>query len=113
MMHLKNIKAGNPKTVEQYELTRQFGVVWLYSDDDRNWYEEQKNFQGDTIKIAYTADGIIVAVDKDVSTINPEGLSVVEVPDITANRRADISGQRWGGDKANLYRRRTEATGGK
>ncbi|MCZ8881460.1 tail fiber assembly protein [Escherichia albertii] len=92
MMHLKNIKAGNPKTVEQYELTRQFGVVWLYSDDDRNWYEEQKNFQGDTIKIAYTADGIIVAVDKDVSTINPEGLSVVEVPDITANRRADISG---------------------
>ncbi|MCU7300506.1 tail fiber assembly protein, partial [Escherichia albertii] len=54
MMHLKNIKAGNPKTVEQYELTRQFGVVWLYSDDDRNWYEEQKNFQGDTIKIAYT-----------------------------------------------------------
>ncbi|EGM7736471.1 tail fiber assembly protein [Escherichia albertii] len=92
MMHLKNIKAGNPKTVEQYELTRQFGVVWLYSDEDRNWYEEQKNFQGDTIKIAYTADGIIVAVDKDVSTINPEGLSVVEVPDITANRRADISG---------------------
>ncbi|WP_143366875.1 tail fiber assembly protein, partial [Escherichia coli] len=30
---------------------------------------------------------------KDVSAINPEGASVVELPDITANRRADISGK--------------------
>ncbi|ECZ2850328.1 tail fiber assembly protein, partial [Salmonella enterica] len=29
-----------------------------------------------------------------VSAINPEGCSVVELPDITANRRADVSG-RW------------------
>ncbi|EHM4551689.1 tail fiber assembly protein, partial [Escherichia coli] len=72
---------------------RQFGVVWLYSEDGKNWYEEQKNFQDDTIKIAYTSDGVIVAINKDVSTINPEGLSVVEVADITANRRADISGK--------------------
>ncbi|HCP4101251.1 TPA: tail fiber assembly protein [Escherichia coli] len=93
MQHLKNIRSGNPKTVEQYELTRQLGVVWLYSEDGKNWYEEQKNFQDDTIKIAYTSDGIIVAINKDVSTINPEGLSVVEVADITANRRADISGK--------------------
>ncbi|HCH9281671.1 TPA: tail fiber assembly protein, partial [Salmonella enterica] len=28
----------------------------------------------------------------DVSTINPSGLSVVELPNITANRRADIYG---------------------
>ncbi|EAA2185562.1 UNVERIFIED_CONTAM: tail fiber assembly protein [Escherichia coli] len=93
MQHLKNIRSGNPKTVKQYELTRQFGVVWLYSEDGKNWYEEQKNFQDDTIKIAYTSDGVIVAINKDVSTINPEGLSVVEVADITANRRADISGK--------------------
>ncbi|EOY8173185.1 tail fiber assembly protein, partial [Shigella sonnei] len=30
---------------------------------------------------------------KDVSTINPEGLSIVEVPDITANRHADNNGK--------------------
>lgn len=35
---------------------------------------------------------MIVTVSKDVSTINPEGLSVVEVSDITANRRADNNG---------------------
>ncbi|WP_096307260.1 tail fiber assembly protein [Escherichia coli] len=93
MMHLKNIKAGNAKTLEQYELTKKHGVIWLYSEDGKNWYEEAKNFQEDTIKLAYTVEGIIVAMDKDVSAINPEGLSVVELPDITANRRADISGK--------------------
>ncbi|EKO9886171.1 tail fiber assembly protein [Escherichia coli] len=93
MQHLKNIKSGNPKTKEQYQLTKNFDVIWLWSEDGKNWYEELKNFQEDTIKLAYTVEGIIVAMDKDVSAINPEGLSVVEVPDITANRRADISGK--------------------
>ncbi|EKY6649172.1 TPA: tail fiber assembly protein [Escherichia coli] len=93
MQHLKNIVAGNPKTVEQYQLTKNFDVIWLWSEDGKNWYEEVKNFQEDTIKLAYTVEGIIVAMDKDVSAINPEGLSVVELPDITANRRADISGK--------------------
>ncbi|HAJ2018794.1 TPA: tail fiber assembly protein [Escherichia coli] len=93
MQHLKNIVAGNPKTVEQYQLTKNFNVIWLWSEDGKNWYEEVKNFQENTIKLAYTVEGIIVAMDKDVSAINPEGLSVVELPDITANRRADISGK--------------------
>ncbi len=92
MMHLKNIKTGNPKTPEQYQLTKKAGVVWLYTEDGKNWYEEQKNFQPDTIKIAYDKNNVIVTVSKDVSTINPEGLSVVEVSDITANRRADNYG---------------------
>lgn len=92
MMHLKSIKAGNPKTPEQYQLTKKAGVVWLYTEDGKNWYEEQKNFQPDTIKIAYDKNNVIVTVSKDVSTINPEGLSVVEVSDITANRRADNNG---------------------
>lgn len=108
MQHLKNITAGNPKTVEQYQLTKDFNVIWLWSEDGKNWYEEQKNFQEDTIKLAYTADGIIVAIDKDVSTINPEGLSVVEVPDITANRRADISGNWMFKDGAVIKRVYTE-----
>ncbi|WP_251988290.1 tail fiber assembly protein, partial [Escherichia coli] len=90
---LKNIKAGNAKTLEQYELTKKHGVIWLYSEDGKNWYEEVKNFQPDTIKIVYDENNIIVAITRDASTLNPEGFSVVEVPDITANRRADISGK--------------------
>ncbi|HFK9156412.1 TPA: tail fiber assembly protein, partial [Escherichia coli] len=65
MQHLKNIVAGNPKTVEQYQLTKNFNVIWLWSEDGKNWYEEVKNFQEDTIKLAYTAEGVIVAIDKD------------------------------------------------
>ncbi|EFG9330513.1 tail fiber assembly protein [Escherichia coli] len=93
MMHLKNIKTGNSKTLEQYELTKRHGVIWLWSEDGKNWYEEVKHFQEDTIKIVYDENNIIVAITKDASTLNPEGFSVVEVPDITANRRADDSGK--------------------
>ncbi|ECE9609565.1 DUF4376 domain-containing protein [Salmonella enterica subsp. enterica serovar Enteritidis] len=101
MMHLKNIVAGNPKTPDQYQLTKKFGVVWLFDEDGKNWYEEQKKFSADSLKIAYDKNNIIVDINKDVSAINPEGCSVVELPDITANRRADISG-RWGFDGTNI-----------
>ncbi len=90
MQHLKNIRSGNPKTKEQYQLTKNFDVIWLWSEDGKNWYEEVKNFQPDTIKIVYDENNIIVAITKDASTLNPEGFSVV---DITANRRADDSGK--------------------
>ncbi|KUT27609.1 tail fiber assembly protein [Escherichia coli] len=93
MMHLKNITAGNPKTKEQYQLTKQFNIKWLYTEDGKNWYEEQKNFQSDTLKMVYDHNGVIICIEKDVSAINPEGASVVELPDITANRRADDSGK--------------------
>ncbi|HFG9339759.1 TPA: tail fiber assembly protein [Salmonella enterica subsp. enterica serovar Adelaide] len=92
MMHLKNISVGNPKTMAQFQLTKRSGVIWLYSEDGKNWYEEQKNFAADTLKIAYDQNGVIVNISRDVSTINPTGLSVVELPNITANRRADIYG---------------------
>ncbi|HFP5508687.1 TPA: tail fiber assembly protein, partial [Escherichia coli] len=26
MLHLKNITAGNPRTAEQYQLTKQYGI---------------------------------------------------------------------------------------
>ncbi|HAJ2633054.1 TPA: tail fiber assembly protein, partial [Escherichia coli] len=84
---------GNAKTLEQYELTKKHGVIWLYTEDGKNWYEEVKNFQPDTIKIVYDENNIIVAITRDASTLNPEGFSVVEVPDITSNRRADDSGK--------------------
>ena len=76
MQHLKNIKSENPKTKEQYQLTKNFDVIWLWSEDGKNWYEEVKNFQPDTIKIVYDANNIIVAITKDASTLNPEGFSV-------------------------------------
>ncbi|EHJ7911514.1 tail fiber assembly protein [Escherichia coli] len=92
MLHLKNITAGNPRTAEQYQLTKQYGIIWLFSEDDKNWYEELKNFASDTIKMVYTGDGRVVWVGKDVTGIEPRNASVIEVPDITANRRITAPG---------------------
>ncbi|KAE9730178.1 tail fiber assembly protein [Escherichia coli] len=92
MLHLKNITAGNPKTAEQYQMTKQYDITWLFSEDDKNWYEELKNFASDTIKMVYTGDGRVVWVGKDVTGIEPRNASVIEVPDITANRRITVPG---------------------
>lgn len=107
-MHLKNIKPGNPKTKEQYLLTKNSSVVWLFDEDGKNWYDEQKNFQPDTIKIAYDENNVICDVQMDVTAICPEGKSVVELPNITANRRADISGNWMFKDGAVIKRVYTE-----
>lgn len=87
----KNITAGNPKTAEQYQMTKQYGVTWLFGRR-QNWYEEQKNFASDTIKMVYTGDGRVVWVGKDMTGIEPRNASVIEVPDITANRRITAPG---------------------
>ncbi|HAW2021069.1 TPA: tail fiber assembly protein [Escherichia coli] len=92
MLHLKNITAGNPKTAEQYQMTKHYGVTWLFSEDGKNWYEELKNFASDTIKMVYTGEGRVVWVGKDVTGIEPRNASIIEVPDITANRRITVPG---------------------
>jgi hypothetical protein len=91
MMHLKNITIGNPETPEQYQLSKISGVVWLYSEDGQNWYEAQALFQEDTIKVAYDSAGWVLWVGKDVFSLNPTGMSVIELPDITENRRINNS----------------------
>ncbi|EJH8994098.1 DUF4376 domain-containing protein [Salmonella enterica] len=95
MVNIKNFKKGTPKTPEQLELHNKHRVIFLFSEDGQEWYEAQKQFAPDTIKIAYDSEGVIRSISRDVSALYPYELSVAEVPDTTANRRADISG-RWG-----------------
>lgn len=92
MQNIKNFSRGNPVTAEQLELEK-FNVLFLFSEDGREWYESQKLFSADTIKFTYDSDNIIRSISKDVSMLWPENLSVAEVPDTTANRRADIRGE--------------------
>ncbi|HAO9531056.1 TPA: tail fiber assembly protein [Escherichia coli] len=92
MLHLKNITAGNPKTAEQYQMTKRHSIAWLFSEDGKNWYEEQKNFASDTIKVAYNERGRVVWVGKDVTGIEPTNVSIIELLDITANRRITAPG---------------------
>ncbi|XPP72700.1 tail fiber assembly protein [Serratia liquefaciens] len=94
MMDVKCFKIGSPKTLAQLKLSNQHNALFLFSEDGTEWYSSQQSFARDTIKIAYDDKGIIrsIAVNKEVSTLWPVGLSVAEVADTTANRRADISG---------------------
>ncbi|ECW0050671.1 DUF4376 domain-containing protein [Salmonella enterica subsp. enterica] len=101
MMNIKNFTPGDPKTPEQLELANKHRVLFLFSEDGQEWYESQKQFASDTIKFSYDADGVIRSISRDVSALWPVGLSVAEVADTTANRRADISG-RWGFDGENV-----------
>lgn len=91
MLHLKNISEGRPQTQAQYQLSKRQGIVWLYSDSGEDWYAKQNEFSQDTLKIAYLNSGLVVWVGKDVTTLNPIGMSVIELPDTTANRRITAS----------------------
>ncbi|EDS7589645.1 DUF4376 domain-containing protein [Salmonella enterica subsp. diarizonae] len=97
MQNIKNFTRGNPKTAEQLALANRHRIMFLFSEDGQEWYECQKKYAPDTLKVAYDADGIIRSLSLDVSALWPDSLSVAEVPNTTASRRADISG-RWGFD---------------
>ncbi|EJU5095856.1 DUF4376 domain-containing protein [Salmonella enterica] len=101
MIDIKNFTPGIPKTPEQLELANKHRVLFLFSEDGQEWYESQKQFAADTIKFTYDADGVIRSISRDVSALWPVNMSVAEVADTTANRRADISG-RWGFDGENV-----------
>lgn len=91
MQNIKNFSRGNPVTIEQMVLAKH-NVLFLFSADGREWYESQNLFSAETIKFTYDNDNIIRSISKDVSMLWPENMSVAEVPDTTANRRADING---------------------
>ncbi|EFQ6890938.1 DUF4376 domain-containing protein [Salmonella enterica] len=77
------------------------GAAHLKSEDGRDWYECQKLFSPDTIKVEYDNNSIITCISRDISGFWPVGKSVAEVPDTEENRRADISG-RWGFDGTDI-----------
>lgn len=95
---MQNIKHFTPYEPESPAFP---GAAYLKSEDGHDWYDCQKLFSPDTLKLSYDPDGVITCITRDVSGLWPVGLSVAEVPDTTANRRADISG-RWGFDGENI-----------
>ncbi|EBH6707886.1 DUF4376 domain-containing protein [Salmonella enterica] len=97
LQYLKNFTAYSPVPDDNNKIPLRYGAKFFKSEEGHDWYECQKWFSPDTIKIACNRDGVIVSVGKYVSGFWPEGRSIAEIPDTTANRRVDISG-RWGFD---------------
>jgi len=65
-----------------YEPTEHLGIsgaLYIQDDEGNDWYECQKAFEDDSYKVVFDGDGIIVACEKDASSLFPVGLSVVEI----------------------------------
>lgn len=54
-------------------------ALYLRDENGLDWYECQSEFGNDSYKVAYDSEGLIVACDKDASSLFPVGLSVAEV----------------------------------
>lgn len=93
MILMRNIKEGEPKTLQQITLAKQIKARFFFDDEGRDWYECQKLFSENTLKVAFDENNVICCIQNDVSLIYPENLSVAEVANTTANRRADTSGE--------------------
>ncbi|MGQ6476459.1 tail fiber assembly protein [Serratia sp. IR-2025] len=88
MKNLKNLKQYTPD-----EPALGTTVSYLRDEDGNDWYEHQKDFTPDAVKVAYDADGIIWAVARDVSMLWPINLSVVEVSDKSVPRGLSDTGE--------------------
>ncbi len=54
-------------------------ALYLRDDNGLDWYECQSEFGRNSYKLVFDNDGLIVACEKDASTLFPVGLSVAEV----------------------------------
>ena len=97
-----NFTLYEPKVVS-FEL-RGLNVQFLKSDSGEDWYQCQKLFAKDTVKIAFDERGIIFSYSEDISSLWPINLSVAEVPNNIMARQLDISG-RWVFDGKKIAKR--------
>lgn len=79
MLHLKNVTQYTPETDEQKEIAEQYNAIFWRDESGLDWYQAVTQFQSDTFKVKYLPNGVICAIDKDASTICPEGGSIVEM----------------------------------
>ncbi|NBD84033.1 tail fiber assembly protein [Citrobacter werkmanii] len=94
MQHLKNLKKYTPNDESSLLLIKEHNVEFYVSEDGQDWYQSQANFSPDTLKVAYDKDGVIRSISRDVSSIYPRDLSVVEFPATKANLRVTL-GDDW------------------
>lgn len=90
MKNIKNFKQYTPSAelLEKYSVGKS-EILFLISEDGQDWYECQKLFSDNTVKVAYDASGVIRSlVDKTdpkdgegyaVSMLCPVDMSVAEI----------------------------------
>ena len=81
-MDVKNFKAYEPS--EKIN-----GVLYLKSEDGKDWYACQKEFKDDTTKIMYDREGRIISINTDITTFFPIDSSIAELPKDTIIKLGD------------------------
>lgn len=90
MAIFKNFKQYDIKTSGNEELIA-LGVIFFVSDEGRDWYDSQKEYSKDLLKVGYDPKTkVIVTSSYDVSSINPNGLSVADVKSFPKRFNIDI-----------------------
>lgn len=55
------------------------GVLYLKSEDEKDWYEIQSQFAKDTLKVMFDDNGLVISCSRDVSLLFPVNYGVLEV----------------------------------
>ncbi|RSK69414.1 tail fiber assembly protein [Enterobacter huaxiensis] len=76
-------------------------VLFLMSDNGVDWYEAQKDFKKDTLKVMFDSAGVICCAEIDVSGLWPIDCSVVEIDgkDVPSDFEAGAGGWIFDGKK--------------
>ncbi|UUF23017.1 hypothetical protein NQB69_15765 [Escherichia coli] len=72
MLNIKNFKPYTPENML-------VNASYLMSEDGQDWYECQKLFSPDTVKVVYDNSNVIISFSQDVSSLFPVNASVAEV----------------------------------
>ncbi|WP_241612927.1 tail fiber assembly protein [Rosenbergiella epipactidis] len=97
MIHLKNFTQYTPEPTEKNKNLIDLGVIFIRSEDGKDWYDAQASFSLDTIKIIYNKEGIVTATSSDaqsheVSRLFPTDRSIIEVENNEYHQGVDNSG---------------------
>lgn len=73
MLHIKKFKTYEPSS------NAIDGVLYLRSEDGKDWYEIQPQFSDNTLKVMFDDDGLVVSCSRDASSLFPVDCGVLEV----------------------------------
>lgn len=94
MTILKNFKQYTPEDAESIALIQEVNALFIRSEDGTDWYEAQKSFDPNLLKVVFNADtGVIISADTDVSVLWPIDACIADV-DYNVNAQVeDLQGK--------------------
>lgn len=94
MTILLNFKEYTPTDEESIKLQTEAGVIFLKCDQGVDWYEAQKAFDEQKLKVVFDAKtGIVIQTGVDITALWPNGYSVADVDYAIETKPEDLNGK--------------------